>query len=158
MITIFAFRKAQFPFQLQNTIENMQKINLCVCRQKDAKDTRRFGEMQRRLIKQISGGLILVGLIVLIWFPLLILSIPGASSDNPVVSMSITAQIDGYQPLYTQIVSSAAITNLTLDDFKSIKADPAYSDLFPSYLAYGSFQKFVFSNVFHCYATDFSPQ
>lgn len=59
---------------------------------------RDLGEKQSWLIKIFVGGLVLVGLIVLIWLPLLLISVIGqASEPNPPAEVDIKLNIGGFQ-------------------------------------------------------------
>lgn len=59
---------------------------------------RDLGEKQSWLVKIFVGGLLLVGLIVLIWLPLLLISVIGqASEPNPPTEVNIKLNIGGFQ-------------------------------------------------------------
>ena len=59
---------------------------------------RDLGEKQSWLVKIFAGGLVLAGLVLLIWLPLLLISIIGqASLPNPPVEVDIKLSIGGFQ-------------------------------------------------------------
>lgn len=59
---------------------------------------RNLGQKQSWLVKIFAGGLVLVGLVVLIWLPLLLISIIGQASEaNPPVQVDIKLSIGGFQ-------------------------------------------------------------
>lgn len=62
---------------------------------------RNLGEKQTWLVKIFAGGLVLIGLVVLIWLPLLLISIIGTASEpNPPVQVDIKLSIGGFQVCY----------------------------------------------------------
>jgi hypothetical protein len=63
---------------------------------------RNLGQKQSWLVKIFAGGLVLIGLVLLIWLPLLLISIIGeASEPNPPVQVDIKLSIGGFQVCYS---------------------------------------------------------
>lgn len=59
---------------------------------------RDLGEKQSWLVKIFVGVLVLVGLVLLIWLPLIVISVIGQASDpNPPVEVDIRLTIGGFQ-------------------------------------------------------------
>ena len=103
-------------------------------------DPRMFGEPQKRGFKYICGGLSVTGLVILIWFPLILLSIPGAKKPHPIGTLKFSMQLSGFQPLYTQMLPAGGIQNLTDSQFADLRSQGDISSLFPSYLVTGTMQ------------------
>ena len=59
---------------------------------------RDLGEKQSWLVKIFAGGLLLIGLVLLIWLPLLLISVISQASEvNPPVEVDIKLSIGGFQ-------------------------------------------------------------
>lgn len=59
---------------------------------------RDLGEKQSLVIKILLGGLLLTGLVLLIWGPLLVISVINTTSlANPPVAAALSLQLDGYE-------------------------------------------------------------
>ena len=59
---------------------------------------RNLGEKQSWLVKIFAGGLVLIGLILLIWLPLLLISVIGQASEaNAPFEVDIKLSIGGFQ-------------------------------------------------------------
>lgn len=116
-------------------------------READRRMGRKFGQRQRRGTKVITGCLMLVAIIFLLWFPLLLLAIPGTTKPNPVYSVNVNLQISGFEPFYMQTVPSLYIMNLTQSQYESMRNQDPYKGLFPSFYSAVNVQKVILQNV-----------
>jgi hypothetical protein len=107
-------------------------------READKSIGRRFGEPLYGYGKYLTGIGAIVGLIALLWFPLVFLSLPGTTTLNPLTNLNVAIQITGYEPFYTQSLSQAFIQTLGESQVTALKQQ--YRSLFPSYLPTGSLQ------------------
>jgi hypothetical protein len=91
----------------------LSNIYLVKCdRMSLSSETRRFGEPQNPR-KRYKGCIMLTVIVIVLWFPLLLLSIPGTTKSNPVVSATVRLYINGYEPLYVQSVTRQYLVNFT---------------------------------------------
>ena len=88
-------------------------------------------------------------LIILLWFPLLLLSIPGTTKPNPVISVTTQLQIAGFEPFYLQSVTSQYIKNFTEADFNRLRSNEDYRTLFSSFYSSGNLQQISLQKVFY---------
>lgn len=102
---------------------------------------RKFGEPQNRVFKTSVGSLMVLGLVALIWFPLILLSVPGSTMPNPASNVAFSISIAGTHPLYSQIIPARDIKNFTEYELSEIRKSKDYSFLFPSYLSLGVMQQ-----------------
>ena len=75
---------------------------------------RYLGEPQSRVIKILMGAVMLIALVLLIWGPLLVISLINTTNEpNPPVAVNIKLTIAGYQvySACTSLVNSHAIWN-----------------------------------------------
>jgi hypothetical protein len=81
------------------------------------------GSKRTAYIKYGFGGFLLISIIVIIWFPLLLFSVSeGFNRSVPPSSCHISAQLDGFLPIYsmtTKLRESSSFTKENLEDLKS---------------------------------------
>ena len=75
------------------------------------------------VVKYISGGILLVVIIFIIWFPLVFFSFFNAVFiSNPPTEATITIGIGGYQPLFRTTALGGGIRKLADTEFNSLKS------------------------------------
>jgi hypothetical protein len=72
-------------------------------------------------VKITEGIIPFIGLVVLIWFPLFLLSTGNPTfSENPVRQSSVHIGLDGFEPFYI-MNQNYNITNVTAEEFRTIR-------------------------------------
>ena len=102
-------------------------------------NTRKFGERQNSWLKFLSGSGMVLLLIAILWFPLILLSIPGSTKINPIKGMSVSVEIVGFEKFYSQSLPQPYIYNYTGAEFDELRS--TYRSFFPSYFASGFMQR-----------------
>ena len=75
------------------------------------------------IVKYISGGILLVIIIFIIWFPLVFFSFFNAVFiSNPPTEATLNIGIGGYQPLFRTTALGESIRKLTDAEFNSLKS------------------------------------
>ncbi|RKP16647.1 hypothetical protein ROZALSC1DRAFT_25032, partial [Rozella allomycis CSF55] len=106
---------------------------------------RKFGTIQPKANKWLLCGLMIVGLIFLIWFPLLFLSIPGTTQPNPISSLKVTLRIGGFEPLFDQATDTTNETGIEAINDMEYKFLKENFNL-PSFAGKNNIQKVSFSS------------
>ncbi|CAC5396646.1 PIEZO1_2 [Mytilus coruscus] len=80
------------------------------------------GFKKKSLIKYGVGGLLLVIIIFIIWFPLVIFSFANTVFKvNPPTECTVTMTINGFQPIYKMTVQTEGIRALSSGEYKTLK-------------------------------------
>ncbi|KAK2859745.1 hypothetical protein Q5P01_004365 [Channa striata] len=79
------------------------------------------GQKKKRVVKYGMGGLIVLLLICIVWFPLLFMSLikSVAGVVNRPLDVSLTITLGGFQPIFTMSAQQNQLCDLTEEDFSS---------------------------------------
>ncbi|XP_068604378.1 piezo-type mechanosensitive ion channel component 2-like [Brachionichthys hirsutus] len=98
------------------------------------------GQKKKRVVKYGMGGLIVLLLICIVWFPLLFMSLikSVAGVVNRPLDVSLTITLGGFQPIFTMSAQQNQLTDLTEEDFLSFASSYSYTPSALQFLeAYG---------------------
>lgn len=56
------------------------------------KEKRHVGDIQAKTPQWLMGGAFLAGIVLLLWFPLIIIALPGATTPNHAVDLKIAVR------------------------------------------------------------------
>ncbi|KAL6097437.1 uncharacterized protein ACO6RY_12985 [Pungitius sinensis] len=98
------------------------------------------GQKKKRVVKYGMGGLIVLLLICIVWFPLLFMSLikSVAGVVNRPLDVSVTITLGGFQPIFTMSAQQNQLKDLTEEDFTSFTSSYSYTPSALQFLeAYG---------------------
>ncbi|XP_070841701.1 piezo-type mechanosensitive ion channel component 2-like isoform X1 [Chaetodon trifascialis] len=98
------------------------------------------GQKKKRVVKYGMGGLIVLLLICIVWFPLLFMSLikSVAGVVNRPLDVSLTITLGGFQPIFTMSAQQNQLKDLTEEDFISFTSSYSYTPSALQFLeAYG---------------------
>ncbi|XP_027137598.1 piezo-type mechanosensitive ion channel component 2 isoform X3 [Larimichthys crocea] len=98
------------------------------------------GQKKKRVVKYGMGGLIVLLLICIVWFPLLFMSLikSVAGVVNRPLDVSLTITLGGFQPIFTMSAQQNQLKDLTEKDFSSFTSSYSYTPSALQFLeAYG---------------------
>uniref|UniRef100_UPI0037E98014 piezo-type mechanosensitive ion channel component 2-like n=1 Tax=Semicossyphus pulcher TaxID=241346 RepID=UPI0037E98014 len=98
------------------------------------------GQKKKRVVKYGMGGLIVLLLICIVWFPLLFMSLikSVAGVVNRPLDISLTITLGGFQPIFTMSAQQNQLRDLTEKDFTSFTTSYSYTPSALQFLeAYG---------------------
>nr|XP_046227093.1 piezo-type mechanosensitive ion channel component 2-like isoform X2 [Scatophagus argus] len=98
------------------------------------------GQKKKRVVKYGMGGLIVLLLICIVWFPLLFMSLikSVAGVVNRPLDVSLTITLGGFQPIFTMSAQQNQLKDLTEEDFSSFISFYSYTPSALQFLeAYG---------------------
>ncbi|KAM8823349.1 piezo-type mechanosensitive ion channel component 2-like isoform 3-T4 [Spinachia spinachia] len=98
------------------------------------------GQKKKRVVKYGMGGLIVLLLICIVWFPLLFMSLikSVAGVVNRPIDVSLTITLGGFQPIFTMSAQQNQLKDLTEEDFTSFTSSYSYTPSALQFLeAYG---------------------
>ncbi|XP_039983516.1 piezo-type mechanosensitive ion channel component 2-like [Xiphias gladius] len=98
------------------------------------------GQKKKRVVKYGMGGLIVLLLICIVWFPLLFMSLikSVAGVVNRPLDVSLTITLGGFQPIFTMSAQQNQLKDLTEEDFSSFISSYSYTPSALQFLeAYG---------------------
>ncbi|KAM7389966.1 hypothetical protein PAMA_008240 [Pampus argenteus] len=87
------------------------------------------GQKKKRVVKYGMGGLIVLLLICIVWFPLLFMSLikSVAGVVNRPLDVSLTITLGGFQPIFTMSAQQNQLKDLTEKDFSSFISSYSYT-------------------------------
>jgi hypothetical protein len=120
-----------------------------VRRHREKGSPRELGEQQSLIIKVLLGGLLLVGLVLLLWGPLLVISfINSTSVPNQPVAATISLSLEGYEPLVQITVQRESLIPINNSEFQQLtdSVQSQIQPLFGNQIFQSDFTKAVFPN------------
>ncbi|XP_034416405.1 piezo-type mechanosensitive ion channel component 2-like [Cyclopterus lumpus] len=98
------------------------------------------GQKKKRVVKYGMGGLIVLLLICIVWFPLLFMSLikSVAGVVNRPIDVSLTITLGGFQPIFTMSAQQNQLRDVTEEDLESFTSSYSYTPSALQFLeAYG---------------------
>ncbi|XP_068504921.1 piezo-type mechanosensitive ion channel component 2 isoform X2 [Syngnathus scovelli] len=86
------------------------------------------GQKKKRVVKYGMGGLIVLLLICIVWFPLLFMSLVKSVAGvvNQPLDISLTITLGGFQPIFTMSAQQNQLKDLTEEDFRAFVRSYSY--------------------------------
>ncbi|KAG1930554.1 piezo-type mechanosensitive ion channel component [Pimephales promelas] len=90
-------------------------------RESEKRNPQPRGQKKKKVVKYGMGGMIVMLLICIVWFPLLFMSLVKSVAGvvNAPLDVSVTLTLGGLQPIFTMSAQQNDIKNLTLSEFEA---------------------------------------
>eukprot|EP00118_Oscarella_pearsei_P024120 m.299204 g.299204 ORF g.299204 m.299204 type:complete len:2308 (+) comp40787_c0_seq2:130-7053(+) len=100
------------------------------CRRKrESRRPRTLGTSQPNLTKGFLGGIFILFIVLIIWFPLLFISLINSSSvANTPREVTVELTLAGYQPLFSFTAQQDKLRNLTEEEYRQLEATYTTAD------------------------------
>ncbi|XP_023646511.2 piezo-type mechanosensitive ion channel component 1 isoform X1 [Paramormyrops kingsleyae] len=118
-------------------------------RETEKKYPQRKGQKKKKIVKYGMGGLIIVFLICIIWFPLLFISLVRSVVGvvNHPVDVTVTVKLGGYEPLFTMSVQQQSIQPYTEDDYNKLSDKFSKNAVAMQFISLYSYEDVVTANI-----------
>ncbi|KAG7455474.1 hypothetical protein MATL_G00257140 [Megalops atlanticus] len=96
------------------------------------------GQKKKKVVKYGMGGMIVVLLICIVWFPLLFMSLVKSVAGvvNKPIDVSVTITLGGFQPVFTMSAQQKQLANITdreYENFRKSHKEPAVMQFLEAY-------------------------
>ncbi|KAG9341368.1 hypothetical protein JZ751_019474 [Albula glossodonta] len=107
------------------------------------------GQKKKKIVKYGMGGLIIVFLICIIWFPLLFISLVRSVVGvvNHPVDVTVTVKLGGYEPLFTMSVQQQSIQPYTEQDYEHLTDQFGMNAVAMQFITLYSYEDIVTANI-----------
>ncbi|XP_051565072.1 piezo-type mechanosensitive ion channel component 1 isoform X1 [Myxocyprinus asiaticus] len=107
------------------------------------------GQKKKKIVKYGMGGLIIVFLICIIWFPLLFISLVKSVVGvvNHPIDVTVTVKLGGYEPLFTMSVQQQSIQPFTEHDYNRLTSQFGKNAVAMQFITLYSFEDIVTANI-----------
>nr|XP_015223476.1 PREDICTED: piezo-type mechanosensitive ion channel component 1 isoform X1 [Lepisosteus oculatus] len=107
------------------------------------------GQKKKKIVKYGMGGLIIVFLICIIWFPLLFISLVRSVVGvvNHPVDVTVTVKLGGYEPLFTMSVQQQSIQPFTETNYSQLTEKFGKNPVAMQFITLYSYEDIVTANI-----------
>ncbi|XP_067256339.1 piezo-type mechanosensitive ion channel component 1 isoform X2 [Chanodichthys erythropterus] len=107
------------------------------------------GQKKKKIVKYGMGGIIILFLICIIWFPLLFISLVKSVVGvvNHPVDVTVTVKLGGYEPLFTMSVQQQSIKPYTEQDYNHLNNHFGKNAVAMQFITMYSYEDIVTANI-----------
>ncbi|KAG2470093.1 PIEZ1 protein, partial [Polypterus senegalus] len=107
------------------------------------------GQKKKKIVKYGMGGLIIVFLICIIWFPLLFISLVRSVVGvvNHPVDVTVTVKLGGYEPLFTMSAQQQSIQPFTESNYDNLTKTFGTNPVAMQFITMYSYEDIVTANI-----------
>ncbi|KAJ8249402.1 hypothetical protein GJAV_G00234410 [Gymnothorax javanicus] len=107
------------------------------------------GQKKKKIVKYGMGGLIILFLICIIWFPLLFISLVRSVVGvvNHPMDVTVTVKLGGYEPLFTMSVQQQSIQPFTEQEYDSLTEQFGNNAVAMQFITLYSYEDIVTANI-----------
>ncbi|ROJ36099.1 Piezo-type mechanosensitive ion channel component 1 [Anabarilius grahami] len=107
------------------------------------------GQKKKKIVKYGMGGIIILFLICIIWFPLLFISLVKSVVGvvNHPVDVTVTVKLGGYEPLFTMSVQQQSIKPYTEQDYNHLNNQFGKNAVAMQFITMYSYEDIVTANI-----------